>query len=69
MNKDVKEDKRNKEQAQDATIEEFFEKDLPKVDLESNSNGKIQGRIASFFSINKIRKHTILGILIILIVL
>ena len=56
MNEDVKE--RHKEQAQDATIEAFFEKDLPKVDLESNSYGKIQGRSASFFSVIKINLKT-----------
>ena len=38
--KDVGEDER---QAQSAIIHDYFEKDLPKIDLEANQLGKIQG--------------------------
>ena len=41
---DVKEDERPKELA---PIEVFFEKDLPKIDLETNPLGKIKGKSAS----------------------
>ena len=41
--KDVGEDERHHGEAQSVIIHDYFEKDLPKIDLEANQLGKIQG--------------------------